>query len=247
MIETTELPHITKKRTNLIQELALFAKSFGESTVVPNVSNFSARLGMNDDLLELNAFLDEFRNEELLCKNPDFTITNDVLTCKLTYKYWSEHRKLQDDIKTSNLCFLALKMDPAHQAWLLDIVKPIVAKTGFDLKTVGCEEKTGNITDKIKVDIRRSRFFIADITHGNRGAYFEAGFAEGLGKKVIYICNDTEFESNHTIAPDLKPIHFDVAQQLILKYKKTDKSVYNFEDRLKATIRNSITGAKLED
>ena len=40
----------------------------------------------------------------------------------------------------------------------------------------------------MRVDIRTSRFVVCDVSHGNRGAYWEAGFAEGLGKPVIYTC-----------------------------------------------------------
>ena len=36
--------------------------------------------------------------------------------------------------------------------------------------------------------IRDAKFVIADLTHDNNGAYWEAGYAEGLGKPVIYIC-----------------------------------------------------------
>ena len=36
---------------------------------------------------------------------------------------------------------------------------------------------------------------ISDLSHGNYGAYWEAGFAEGLGKAVIYTCERTIFET----------------------------------------------------
>lgn len=35
---------------------------------------------------------------------------------------------------------------------------------------------------------------IADLTHGNRGAFWEAGYAEGLGKPVIYTCEASKFD-----------------------------------------------------
>ena len=40
----------------------------------------------------------------------------------------------------------------------------------------------------MRVQIRASRFVICDLTHGNRGAYWEAGFAEGIGRPVIFVC-----------------------------------------------------------
>ena len=39
---------------------------------------------------------------------------------------------------------------------------------------------------------------LVDLTHDNSGAYWEAGYAEGLGKPVIYICEQTKFDSAKT-------------------------------------------------
>jgi len=36
---------------------------------------------------------------------------------------------------------------------------------------------------RMRLEIRRSRFAVVDLTHGNRGAYWEAGFAEGLASR----------------------------------------------------------------
>jgi len=40
----------------------------------------------------------------------------------------------------------------------------------------------------MRVEIRSAKFLVADLTDENRGAYWEAGFGEGLGKKVYYTC-----------------------------------------------------------
>jgi nucleoside 2-deoxyribosyltransferase len=69
-----------------------------------------------------------------------------------------------------------------------DCFIPAVAKTGFKLERVDTAPKAGLIDDKIKVDIRTARFVLADLTGNNNGVYWEAGFAEGLGKPVIYTC-----------------------------------------------------------
>ncbi len=49
------------------------------------------------------------------------------------------------------------------------------------------------------VQIRDAKFVIADLTHGNDGAYWEAGYAEGLGKPVAYICEKEEFKKRATL------------------------------------------------
>ena len=58
-----------------------------------------------------------------------------------------------------------------------------------------------NINDKILADISRAQFVVADFTHHPNGVYFEAGFALGLGKLVIWRCRLDEFR------PDR--VHFD--------------------------------------
>ncbi len=39
---------------------------------------------------------------------------------------------------------------------------------------------------------------IAELSHDNSGAYWEAGYAEGLGKPVIYICEQKKFDEKGT-------------------------------------------------
>lgn len=81
---------------------------------------------------------------------------------------------------------------------------------------------------------------IADLTHQNRGAYWEAGFAEGLGKPVIYTCRKDVFEDK------TKGTHFDTNHHLTVVWEpdNLDDAV----ERLKATIRATLPDeAKLGD
>ena len=64
---------------------------------------------------------------------------------------------------------------------------------GFDLFKSDDEPRAGLIDDQLRVDIQSSDFLIADLTHDNLGAYWEAGYAEGLGKPVIYTCEQENF------------------------------------------------------
>ncbi len=71
---------------------------------------------------------------------------------------------------------------------------------------------------------------ICDLTHGNQGAYWEAGYAEGLGIPVLYICSETAFNSKTR-----KP-HFDVNHQEIFTWKDDEDSVTIFKRQLEAKI-----------
>lgn len=119
---------------------------------------------------------------------------------------------------------------------LEDIVESVfrkaVGQTGFELSILRDDRKAGPIDDKLRVDIRAARFLIADLTHGSQGAYWEAGFAEGLGKPVIYTCEKSVFED-----PKSKP-HFDVNHHLTVLWEASKPE--DAAEELKATIRATL-------
>lgn len=62
------------------------------------------------------------------------------------------------------------------------------------------------VSDRIELEIRRSRLIVADFTHGESGArgsvYYEAGLAKGLNIPVVWTCrrsqlDDLHFDTNH--------------------------------------------------
>lgn len=101
-------------------------------------------------------------------------------------------------------------------------------------------KRAGLIDDKLRVEIRRSKFIISDLTNDNNGAYWEAGFAEGLGLQVIYICDEEKFKKE-------KP-HFDTNHHLTVLWKNDEEGLKKFAAELKATIRETFpVEAKNED
>lgn len=117
-----------------------------------------------------------------------------------------------------------------------EFIRPAVGQTGFVLQRLDDDPRAGLIDDQLRVDIQTSRFLIADLTHGNRGAYWEAGYAEGLGKPVIYTCEEEGFSETH----------FDANHHLtvIWHIDRLDKA----RKELKAVIRATLPGeAKMLD
>lgn len=80
-------------------------------------------------------------------------------------------------------------------------------------------------------EIRRSRFLMADFTHGRVGVrgsvYYEAGFAHGLWLEVIFCCRE-----------GTEP-HFDTRQYNHIMWKDAD----DLRERLLARIRAHWTYA----
>jgi hypothetical protein len=91
----------------------------------------------------------------------------------------------------------------------------------------------------MKVEIRNCRFLIADLSHANLGAYWEAGYAEGLGKPVIYTCERSVF-----LDPQRQP-HFDTNHHLTVLWNLDEMDL--FCSNLKATIRATLPDARQTD
>lgn len=80
------------------------------------------------------------------------------------------------------------------------------------------------ITPELLKHIRDSKFVVCDLTHQNDGAYFEEGYAMGLGKPVIQLCKkDTK-------------LHFDIAQKNTIIWSVEEEIPEMLKNRIKATI-----------
>ncbi len=82
----------------------------------------------------------------------------------------------------------------------------------------------GLITPELLKQIRDSRFVVADLTDGNNGAYFEDGYAMGLGRPVIQLCRKGV------------PMHFDIAQINTILWEREDEIPLKLKNRILATI-----------
>lgn len=110
-------------------------------------------------------------------------------------------------------------------------IKPACSKLGFNAYLVSEKEHNGDITDKIIAGIKTSKFVIADLTYGNQGAYFEAGYAQGMGLPVIRTCNQGWLEEN-----DKNKLHFDVNHYNFIMWKTEEELKERLIDRIRATI-----------
>jgi nucleoside 2-deoxyribosyltransferase len=108
--------------------------------------------------------------------------------------------------------------------------EPAVRATGFELRRLDTTPKAGLIDLRMRVDLRACKFVVADLTDENRGAYWESGFAEGLGRHVFYTCEATKFDRAKT--------HFDTEHMLTIRWSLNNLAAA--ADELKAAIRNTF-------
>ena len=88
--------------------------------------------------------------------------------------------------------FIAMWFDESMAEASRDGIEAAIVDAGYAPIRIDRKLDVRKIDDEIIAEIRRSRFLVADCTHGetkSRGSvYWEAGFAYGLGKEVIYTC-----------------------------------------------------------
>ena len=162
----------------------------------------------------------------------------------MTAKGWEHRDQRLRNGAGSRHAFMAMDFNQT-ELWQLfaNHLKPAVAQTGFDLRTTDHDQKTAGLIDnRMRVEIRTSRFVVCDLTHGNRGAYWEAGFAEGIGRPVFYICrHDVRSSTDKAVRP-----HFDAEHQSIVAWNPEDPGPGLME--LKAMIRATLPAeARMKD
>lgn len=158
-----------------------------------------------------------------------------MLNSTLTLAGWQLADELRKSERSEKLAFIAMKFGDAELELLVrDHFSPAVRSTGFELRPLNEGQPAGLIDDQLRVAIRRARFVLVELTHGNRGAYWEAGFAEGLGKPVIYVCREDVFNSPD---PTIRP-HFDTSHLVTILWNAGSPAVA--ANRLVACIRATL-------
>ncbi len=135
------------------------------------------------------------------------------LQVQLTAEGWEQYAAISQKSAESRNAFMAMKFGDAGLDMMVEeCFKPAVTRTGFTLKKLNDQQPAGLIDNQIRAALLSSRFVIADLTHANLGAYWEAGYAEGLGRPVIYTCEKSVWDNSKT--------HFDTSHMVTVIWEK---------------------------
>lgn len=229
VIETWDYPKTPKeKKDNLLNEI--FNKTEFEGQEIDWLPDL--RYMPNDPAPWLRLFFKEkgeaffylqtLKAEQLLQQNGAVAITYKGLNYLI-----KENEAKADNRKT---CFIAMSFQDDAAPIRKEILEAL-ERTGIEPRIIDNEhlEPLQTINDGIIAGIRKASFVIADFTHHRAGVYFEAGFALGLNKKVIYTCREEDF----------KDTHFDTNHYQHIVYKKgelTEKLI----DKIEAWVLPSL-------
>ena len=75
-------------------------------------------------------------------------------------------------------------------------------------------------------EVRRAEVLVADVTLQREGVYFEAGFAIGFGRTVVWWCR----------ADDMPNVHFDTRQYSHVEWKDSPDLRMKLQARVRATV-----------
>lgn len=122
--------------------------------------------------------------------------------------------------------FVAMWFTPDTEQIFSDGIAPAVSALGYLPVRIDRKEHNNKICDEIIVEIKRSRFVVADFTGNRGGVYYEAGFAHGRGIPVIWTVREN----------DLANVHFDTRQYNHLVFSSPTDLREKLLNRISATI-----------
>ena len=131
--------------------------------------------------------------------------------------------ELQKDISRGVNAFVAMQFGE-QTLGLREAIRRGITDAGYNAIFIDEVEHNEFITPELLKYIKDSKFVVVDLSHQNNGAYFEEGYALGLGKPVIQLCQ-----------ANVK-LHFDIAQKNTIIWEKESDIPQRLKNRIIATI-----------
>ena len=214
----------------IILNIASKSKEFGQTFHVGKDGHYGKNL--NRILLMKNRYTDRSCLEVIEQLKEIGYITEstksgctDGSTVRLTSKGWLKAEDLRKKSEVIPQAFVAMwfdeKMKKARQN-----IECAIETCGYKPMIIDIKEHNNQIVPEIFYEIKRSKFVVADLTGDRGGVYYEAGYAEALGKEVIITCNNSSIQS----------VHFDVAQKNSIYWKDEEDLYKRLIHRIEATV-----------
>lgn len=115
----------------------------------------------------------------------------------ISHDGWAQIEKLASTPNASKTAFIAMHFSSEMLAMWKDGFGAAVTKAGFDPVLANYPDHNEQIDAKIIAEIKQARFIVADVTGARTGVYFEAGYAIGIGRPVIWTCRSDRHVDMH--------------------------------------------------
>lgn len=144
----------------------------------------------------------------------------------LTAKGHVLYEQMTGTRRRSSQAFVAMWFNPELQAAYERGLAVAITNSGYTPIRIDMTEHIEKIDDRIIAEIRRSAFLVADFSGHRGGVYYEAGFAHGLGLRIIFTCREK----------DLPDLHFDIRQYNTIVWTIPEDMVAPLQNRILAVF-----------
>lgn len=233
------LPNPAQQAINLIRVIGDHQSEHGSGYFIDGVTD-APLIGSFNQLM-FDQLLGDLLKKGLVTQSGDaISIKNPrgdgVLTGRpviLTLEGWERFESERRGKESGRYGFMAMKFnDAVLEGLVASHIKPHVkVSLNIDIVDLRNVARAGVIDNILREQIRDATFVLVDLTHDNSGAYWEAGYAEGLGKPVIYLCERSKFDSTKT--------HFDTNHCTTVIWQAGKEEIFLAE--LTSTIRRSLS------
>ena len=153
------------------------------------------------------------------------------ISYQMKAKGWERLFDLKNKIIDSKQIFVAMDFKD-EMKFLTGIWKEgfcsALEETNYKPFRVDKKEHNNKIDDEIIAGIKSSICVVADFTYNNAGVYYEAGFAKGLDRIVIWTCQKEFFNT--------KGLHFDTNHYNHILWDNAEDLKNQLINRIRATL-----------
>lgn len=152
----------------------------------------------------------------------------DLIGIRLTYEGLAKVIDISESGAQSNRCLIAMSFSDTQKE-TRNAIRLAVKNCEYESILIDEQHIDSDVTinDALIAEIKKSKFVVADFTMHKHGVYFEAGFALGLRKPVIYLCQKKDF----------KKTHFDTNHYPHIIYESLDELTYKLQTKIEAWIK----------
>lgn len=117
---------------------------------------------------------------------------------ELTLKGVESLEQMRRSMADPSRVFVALWFDREMDQIYDQFFSTAIRNCGYDRPVkMDREHHNNEIPAQMLTEIRLARFVVADFTGHRQNVYFEAGFARGLGKEVVWTCRKDQLSNAH--------------------------------------------------
>jgi hypothetical protein len=139
---------------------------------------------------------------------------------------WQRLEELDKEGPELTQGFVAMCFGEEMERLYDEALAPAIRAAGYAPLRIDQHHGEERIDHRIEVQIKQSRFVVADFTGHRGGVYYEAGYARAQGRPVFFTCHEDHFKDRH----------FDITQFACLSWTWNSPSL----DKLTTDLRFSI-------